>query len=90
MSTVSIPVPLRKLTNGVDTVIVSGSTIREVIDNLESGYPGILERLLTSESVLRTFINIYINDEDIRFLNDLDTPVKETDEISILPAIAGG
>jgi molybdopterin synthase sulfur carrier subunit len=90
MSTVSIPVPLRKLTNGADTVITSGSSVREIINNLEAGYPGILERLLTSDSKLRTFINIYINDEDIRFMNDLDTLVKETDEISILPAIAGG
>jgi sulfur-carrier protein len=90
MSTVSIPVPLRKLTNGADTVITSGSSVREIINNLEVGYPGILERLLTSDSKLRTFINIYINDEDIRFMNDLDTLVKETDEISILPAIAGG
>ena len=90
MTKVSIPVPLRKLTKGADTVSVEGSTVREILYNLEFGYPGIHERLLTPDNSLRTFINIYINDEDIRFLDDLDTLVTEVDEISILPAIAGG
>jgi molybdopterin synthase sulfur carrier subunit len=90
MTKVSIPVPLRKLTKGADTVSVEGSTVREILYNLEFGYPGIQERLLTTDNSLRTFINIYINDEDIRFLDDLDTLVTEVDEISILPAIAGG
>ena len=90
MISVSIPTPLRKLTKGASSVSVEGSTIREILYNLEFGYPGIQERLLTPDNSLRTFINIYVNDEDIRFLDDLDTPVKETDVITILPAIAGG
>jgi molybdopterin synthase sulfur carrier subunit len=90
MPKVSIPVPLRKLTKGADSVLVEGSTIRDIIYNLEFGYSGIHERLLTPDNSLRTFINIYINDEDIRFLDDLDSIVNPDDEISILPAIAGG
>jgi molybdopterin synthase sulfur carrier subunit len=90
MPKVSIPVPLRKLTKGADSVSVEGSTVRELIYNLEFGYSGMNDRLLTPDNSLRTFINIYINDEDIRFLNDLDSTVNPEDEISILPAIAGG
>ena len=90
MISVSIPTPLRKLTKDASTVYVEGSTIRDILYNLEFGYPGIKERLLTPTNSLRTFINIYVNDEDIRFLDELDTPVKDTDVITILPAIAGG
>jgi len=90
MASVSIPTPLRKLTNGADTVVVPGSSVREIIYNLESAYPGMHERLLNSDATLRTFINIFINNEDVRFLDHLSTLVKESDEIVILPAIAGG
>lgn len=90
MATVLIPVPLRKLTNGVDTVFVDGSTIKEVIENLEFGYPGIQDRLCNEHGAIRPFVNIYHNNEDIRFKAGLSTEIKDTDEISIVPAIAGG
>ena len=86
---VRIPTPLRTLTEGKDEVQAEGGTVKEIIDNLESNYPGIKERLLDDKGV-RRFVNIYQNDEDIRFLDSLDTVVKEGDDISIVPAIAGG
>lgn len=90
MATVLIPAPLRKLTNNADTVIVEGNTINGLLNSLEAGYPGILERLLDSDHNLRTFVNIYKNNEDIRFLDGLNTSITSIDEISIIPAIAGG
>ena len=90
MATVRIPTPLRKLTNGLEEVSVSGGTIGELIQGLESQYPGIKERICDDQGKVRRFVNIFANDEDIRFLQNLETPVKETDEISIVPAIAGG
>ena len=71
-------------------VSASGSTIQELIDSLETTYPGIKERLCDETGTIRRFINVYINDEDIRFLEEANTPVKDSDEISIVPAIAGG
>lgn len=90
MATVLIPVPLRKLTNTADTVHSDGSSIQELIENLEFGYPGFRERLCTSDGQIRQFINIYVNGEDIRFSSGLATPLKDTDEVSIVPAMAGG
>jgi len=90
MATVLIPVPLRKLTNGVDTVYVTGNSISLVIDNLEAGYPGMKERLCNEHGAIRQFINIYLNNEDIRFKSGIQTLINETDEISIVPAMAGG
>lgn len=90
MSSVLIPTPLRKLTGNADTVFVSGTTIHELINNLDSGYPGIKERLCLEDGSIRTFINIFVNGEDIRFLQDINTSIKDSDEISIMPAIAGG
>jgi molybdopterin synthase sulfur carrier subunit len=87
--TVRIPTPLRTLTGGADEVAIAGATVREVIDNLEKKHPGIRERLCDDKGV-RRFVNIYANEEDIRFLDNLDTAVKEGDSISIVPAIAGG
>lgn len=87
--TVRIPTPLRTLTQGKDEVEASGKTIRDVIENLEKNYPGLRERLLDDKGV-RRFVNIYQNEEDIRFLDSLDTAVKDGDSISIVPAIAGG
>ena len=86
---VRIPTPLRTLTEGKDEVQAEGGTVKEIIDNLESNYPGIKDRLCDDKGV-RRFVNIYQNDEDIRFLDSLDTVVKEGDDISIVPAIAGG
>jgi sulfur-carrier protein len=87
---VSIPTPLRGLTKNLDTVNGTGSTIEEILANLEKEYPGIGERLVDEEGRIRRFVNIYVNGEDVRFLQDKATPVKDNDEISIVPAIAGG
>ena len=90
MATVRIPTPLRKLTNGLEEVQVSGANIAAVITQLESQYPGIKERICDDQGNVRRFVNIFANDEDIRFLQNLETPAKDNDEISIVPAIAGG
>jgi len=90
MATVRIPTPLRKLTNGQEEVSAAGATIGEILTDLEQHYPGMKERLCDDKGQVRRFVNIFANDEDIRFLQNLETPVKEKDEISIVPAIAGG
>ena len=87
--TVRIPTPLRTLTAGEEAVKVSGTTVREVIENLEKNHPGMRERLLDDKGV-RRFVNIYVGDEDIRFLDGLDTQLESGSELSIVPAIAGG
>ncbi len=89
MITVRIPTPLRSLTGGEEQVQVPGETLREVLGSLESKHPGIRDRLLDDKGV-RRFVNIYVGDEDVRFLDGLDTKLKTGDEISIVPAIAGG
>jgi molybdopterin synthase sulfur carrier subunit len=88
-TTVRIPAPLRALTAGKDEVKGIGANVREVIDDLESRHPGIKDRLLDDKGV-RRFINIYVGEDDVRFLNGLATSLKEGDQISIVPAIAGG
>ncbi|MBI1784641.1 MoaD/ThiS family protein [Candidatus Sumerlaeota bacterium] len=88
--TVRIPQPLQKLTKGQAEVAAKGATAKEIIGHLERQFSGIGERLLDENGKLRRFVNIYLNDEDIRFLKNLDTPIKEGDKISIVPAIAGG
>lgn len=87
---VSIPTPLRNLTNNLDTVPVEGSNVGEILSNLEKQFPGIGERLLDGNGEVRRFVNIYVNGEDVRFLEHKNTPVKANDEVSIVPAIAGG
>jgi molybdopterin synthase sulfur carrier subunit len=87
---VRIPTPLRKITNGSDEVSAEGSTITTVIDDLEKSYPGLKERICDEEGKLRRFVNLYVNDEDIRFMSNMETELKDGDEISIVPAIAGG
>ena len=87
---VRIPTPLRKMTNGQDKVEVTESILSVMIDNLESEYPGFKERLIDENGELRYFVNIYLNGEDVRFLSGLSTDTKEGDEISIVPAVAGG
>ena len=89
MATVRIPTPLRTLTGGEESVEASGANVRALIENLESNHPGIKDRLLDEKGV-RRFVNIYVGDEDIRFLDGLDTELKGGEEISIVPAIAGG
>ena len=87
--TVRIPTPLRTLTGGADEVEIAGGTVKELIENLESAHPGMKERLCDDKGV-RRFVNIYANEEDIRFLDNLDTELKDGDSVSIVPAIAGG
>ena len=88
--TVRIPTPLRRVTNGQDKVSVEGSTLVEIIDSLHTEYPGIKERICDDQGELRNFVNVYVNGEDIRFLQGLSTATKAGDEISIVPAVAGG
>ena len=90
MPSVRIPTPLRKLTNELEVVETSGSNIDEVIENLNQAFPGLKERICDESGNVRRFVNVFVNDEDIRFLDDKATAVKESDEISIVPAIAGG
>lgn len=90
MATVRIPTPLRKYTEGKDEVAVGGANVRELLDNLEAAHAGIGERIRDDKGAVRRFVNIFVGDEDIRFLDGLDTPLSEKDEISIIPAIAGG
>src|SRR4029434_2708165 len=87
---VRIPSPLRSYTNGADIVETSGASVGEVLGTLKDKASGIETRLFKTPGQLNRFVNVYSNDEDIRFLKNLDTPVKEGDEISIVPAIAGG
>ena len=87
---VRIPTPLRKLTEGKDEVTAEGATVKDVIEDLERRYPGLKERICEADGSVRKFVNLYVNDEDIRFKNNLDTELKEGDELSIIPAIAGG
>ena len=88
--TVKIPGPLQKLTGGKDAATVEASTVAGVIDGLDQQFPGIKARLLDDQGSIRRFVLVYVNGEDIRFGKEQQTPVKEGDEVSILPAIAGG
>jgi molybdopterin synthase sulfur carrier subunit len=87
---VRIPSPLRSYTNGADIVETTGANVGEVLSALKEKASGIESRLFKGPNQLNRFVNVYLNDEDIRFLKNLETPVKEGDEISIVPAIAGG
>jgi molybdopterin synthase sulfur carrier subunit len=87
---VRIPTPLRKFTGGAEAVSASGATIAAIVQDVESRHPGLKERICDDAGKIRRFVNVYVNGDDIRFLNSLDTPVKDGDEISIVPAIAGG
>ncbi len=88
--TVRIPTPLRKLTGGADEVSVEASSVGELIDRLEAAHAGLKERLCDENGEIRRFVNIYVNDEDVRFLKGKDTPLSDGDQVSIVPAIAGG
>lgn len=90
MANVRIPTPLRKLTQGQEVVSVPAGTVGELITALEARHPGMKERLLDDKGQVRRFVNIFVNDEDIRFLQQLGTPLGDTTEVSIVPAIAGG
>lgn len=88
--TVRIPTPLRRMTQGQDKVELQSASLTELVDKLEADYPGFKERLLDENGDLRYFVNIYLNGEDVRFLDGLDTPTAAGDEVSIVPAVAGG
>ena len=89
--TVRIPTPLRKFTGDQADVATSGGTVGEVIDNLEAQYPGIKANLVDADSgALRRFVNVYVNEEDVRFLDGTETALKDGDSVAIVPAIAGG
>ncbi len=87
---IRVPGPLRRLTGGDAEVSVDGATVSDALTDLEQRYPGFRDRLYDGEGQLRQFINIYVNDSDIRFSQGLETPVGERDELSIVPAVAGG
>jgi molybdopterin synthase sulfur carrier subunit len=87
---VRIPTPLRKLTSDQEVVAAEGTTVREVINDLDKHYPGLKDRICDEKDNVRRFVNVFVNDEDIRFLNESETSLKAGDEISIVPAIAGG
>ncbi len=88
--TVRIPTPLRPLTGGQAEVAAAGTTVADVLTDLERRHPGLKARLMDDQGQLRRFVNLYLNDEDIRFLEGLATPVPATADLSIVPAIAGG
>jgi molybdopterin synthase sulfur carrier subunit len=88
--TVNIPTPLRKLTNNQAEVELEAGTIGQLVDGLEGAYGGMAEKLLDEAGEIRRYVNIFVNDEDIRFLDGKDTPLNEGDSVSIVPAIAGG
>lgn len=88
--TVKVPTPLRKFTAGAESVDGNGATVGALVDDLEQRHAGIRERICDDQGKVRRFVNLYVNGEDIRFLQQLDTPVKDGDELSIVPAIAGG
>ena len=88
--TVRIPTPLQRLTNGQGEVSCEGKSVTELLTDLERRYPGIKERICDEKGQLRRFVNIFVNEEDIRFLQGDKTAVKDGDDVSIIPAIAGG
>ncbi|MGI8424111.1 MAG: ubiquitin-like small modifier protein 1 [Chloroflexota bacterium] len=85
-----IPTPLRRLAGGVSELVLEGGTVGDVLAALERDHPGFKERLYDENGEIRRFVNIYVAGEDIRFLKGVETPVKEGEEISIVPAVAGG
>ncbi len=87
---VRIPTPLRKLTNGLEVVQAQGANVGELLTSLDGQFPGLRERICDETGRVRRFVNVYLNDEDIRFLEEQGTAVQAGDEISIVPAIAGG
>jgi molybdopterin synthase sulfur carrier subunit len=90
MIQVRIPTPLRKHTGGAEAVEAEGATVAQLVADLDRRYPGIRDRICDDSGQVRRFVNMFVNGEDIRFLGHLETPLKAGDEVSIVPAIAGG
>ena len=88
--TVRVPTTLRTLTAGASEIAADGTTVAEVLDQLEAAHPGFKERLLDGEGQLRRFVNLYVADDDVRFREGMDTAVADGDTVSIIPAVAGG
>ena len=88
--TVRIPTPLQRVTDGRGEVACEGRTVAELLASLEQQHPGVKERICDEQGKVRRFVNIFVNEEDVRFLQGDQTPVKDGDEVSIIPAIAGG
>ncbi len=87
---VRIPTPLRRFTGGAEEVSATGATVAALVEDLERSHPGLKERICDEQGKVRRFVNIFVNGDDIRFLNNLETATKAGDEVSIVPAIAGG
>ncbi len=87
---VRIPAPLQKLTGGESEIKADGDTLKALLEDLDRAYPGIRDRICDESGKVRRFINVYVNEEDVRFLQLEETPLKDGDEVSIVPAIAGG
>ena len=90
MATVYLPTPLRRFASGQSKVQVDGSTVGQVLQNLDTSYPGLKERLYDENGEIKRFIQVFVNEEDVRGLQGDDTPVDARDKISIVPAMAGG
>jgi molybdopterin synthase sulfur carrier subunit len=90
MATVKLPTILRKFTGSEPKVDAQGATLRDVLNDLEANYPGLTKNVLSDDGGLHRFINVYVNDEDVRYLGSLETAIQERDVVSILPAVAGG
>ena len=90
MATVRIPTPLRSLSEGQAELSVPGATVREVLQALEARCPGMEARVLDAQGRVRRYVNIFLNEEDVRFLKELDTPVVDGDRVTLVPAMAGG
>lgn len=90
MASIRIPMPLRKLTNEIDVVNSDATTLRDAVEKLEADFPGIKERIVDEKGEIRRFVNIYVNGDDVRFLDNLNTALKPGDDVSIVPAVAGG
>ena len=90
MTQVRIPSPLRRYTNGQSKVETNGATIQELIDNLEAQHPGVKSRLCDESGQIKRYVNVFVNDEEIRTLQGVETPITDKDEVSIIPAMAGG
>ena len=88
--TIRIPTTLRPMAGGSSTVQVEGATVGEVLGNLDAAHPGFRDRLFDDEGALRRFVNVFVADDDVRFLQGLDTPVPDGETVSIIPAVAGG